>query len=63
MRTTLRTQVVRCLLLLLTLAACRPALADAPAKKAEPHFQGLGKHSRPISTKSPEAQQRSVEVS
>jgi hypothetical protein len=62
MRFTLPTQLVRYLLLVLTLGGCRAAFADAPpkktqpAKKAEPHFEGMGKHTRHISTKSTEAQ-------
>jgi tetratricopeptide (TPR) repeat protein len=57
MRITLHTQRARYLFLLLTISCCRAALADAPSKKPEPHFQGLGKHTRHVSTQSAEAQQ------
>ena len=40
----------------LTVLFCGAALAEPPAKPAQPHFQGLGHHARRISTQSPEAQ-------
>jgi tetratricopeptide (TPR) repeat protein len=57
MRFTLPAQLLRYVFLVLMVATCRAAIADAPAKKAEPHFQGLGKHTRHVSTQSAEAQQ------
>jgi tetratricopeptide (TPR) repeat protein len=57
MRFILQTRPARYLFLVLAVSCCRTALADAPVKKVEPHFQGLGKHTRQVSTQSAEAQQ------
>ncbi len=60
MRITGHAYLVRSLfaILLLSSSAGTDALwADAPTQKTEPHFQGLGKHTRHVSTQSPEAQQ------
>src|SRR5580658_5041489 len=57
MRFTLPAQLLRYVFLVLMVATCRAAVADAPAEKAEPHFQGLGKHTRRVSTQSAEARQ------
>src|SRR5579872_1566779 len=52
-----RRQSASYLFLVLALSCCHAALADAPAKKPEPHFKDLGKYTRHISTQSAEAQQ------
>ena len=57
MRCTPRAQLAHCVFILLSLSCARSAVAGAPPKKVEPHFQGLGKHTRHISTQSSEAQQ------
>jgi tetratricopeptide (TPR) repeat protein len=46
---------MRSLFVILTFSCCGVAVADGPPKP-EPHFQGLGNHTRRISTQSPEAQ-------
>jgi tetratricopeptide (TPR) repeat protein len=48
---------VWCLFALATASFSTYSVADSPAKPAEPRFQGLGKHTRRITTSSPEAQQ------
>src|ERR1700693_4441782 len=57
MRPIQRSSVVRCLFVFATLAFCIRAIAVSPAKAGEPPFQGLGTHSRKITTTSAAAQQ------
>ena len=57
MRSTGRALILRCLFVLATASLSGRALADSPTKPGEPHFQGLGKHTRHISTQSHDAQQ------
>jgi tetratricopeptide (TPR) repeat protein len=49
--------IVGCLFGFATVRLPDRAIAESPAKPDEPHFQGLGKHARKITTRFPAAQQ------